>query len=638
MDDSSKSSTRADYDFIIVGSGAGGAPLACNLARRKHRVLVLEAGDWADPEVARIPAFHAHASEEPSISWEFFVQHYADEARSESDRKWDPDRKGVFYPRTSTVGGCTVHNAMITITGPTDDWDEIAGITGDRSWNSDRMRTYFERIENCHYLRRPGAPSWNPLRNALDGLKRLLGISLNPGRHGFEGWLHTVVANPKLALPDRRLLAELLAAFWAAKTSQLEDWLLLLRSVLLDDLDAQLDPNHWQRLQARPEGLALIPIAVRDGVRSGPRDLLRQTMKDFPNLTVQTETLVTEVILEAAEGGGPTAKGVRFLRGKHLYSAHPQRATGSGVKGEALCRKEVILCGGAFNTPQLLMLSGIGPRSELERHGLPVRVDRPGVGTNLQDRYEVGVVSKMKHDFPLLKGLTFGPPAAGRKPDTALDEWEKKKTGLYATNGAVLGILKKSRPELLSPDLCIFGLPGFFKGYFKGYSKKIAIEHNLFTWAILKAHTKNRGGRVTLRSANPLDTPVINFRYFDEGTDIEEDDLSALVEGVKFVRGFSRHLSSATEEIEPGTAYADDETLRSFVRNEAWGHHASCTCPIGADGDPMAVLDSSFRVRGVRQLRVVDASVFPRIPGIFIVSNIYMVAEKASDVIAEAWS
>jgi choline dehydrogenase len=132
--------------------------------------------------------------------------------------------------------------------------------------------------------------------------------------------------------------------------------------------------------------------------------------------------------------------------------------------------------------------------------------------------------------------------------------------------------------------------------------------------------------------------PEINFHYFHEGTDREGDDLAAMVAGVKFVREINRHgmlKGVVKQELWPGSKAQDEAGIRSFVASEAWGHHASCSCPIGRDGDPSAVLDSRFRVRGVRGLRVVDASVFPRIPGIFIVTNVYMASEKASDVIAE---
>jgi choline dehydrogenase-like flavoprotein len=139
-----------------------------------------------------------------------------------------------------------------------------------------------------------------------------------------------------------------------------------------------------------------------------------------------------------------------------------------------------------------------------------------------------------------------------------------------------------------------------------------------------------------LQSIDPREPPEINFRYFDEGTDHGQKDLESVLQGVKIARSISGRINSLIqEEIFPGNAVDSDDKLRQWIKNEAWGHHASCTCKIGADNDPGAVLDSEFRVRGVRNLRVVDASVFPRIPGFFIVTPIYMISEKAADVILE---
>ncbi len=132
-----------------------------------------------------------------------------------------------------------------------------------------------------------------------------------------------------------------------------------------------------------------------------------------------------------------------------------------------------------------------------------------------------------------------------------------------------------------------------------GYSKSFERYHNRFTWAILKARTNNTAGRVTLKSADPWDTPKIEFHYFSEGNDTSGEDLDAVVEGVKFVRGMNEHLRALgliTAEELPGPDNTGDK-LRQFIQNEAWGHHASCTNKIGADDDPMAVLDSRFRVR-----------------------------------------
>ncbi|KAI7600005.1 hypothetical protein KC343_g15823, partial [Hortaea werneckii] len=158
-----------------------------------------------------------------------------------------------------------------------------------------------------------------------------------------------------------------------------------------------------------------------------------------------------------------------------------------------------------------------------------------------------------------------------------------------------------------------------------------------------KAHSQNHAGTVTLRSTDPLDPPEINFNYFDEGTTAngeDEKDLQSLVEALRTGREALDNYNdypflggSAFEEERPGTNVTSDADLKQYIKNQAWGHHACCTAKIGGDDDPQAVLDSKFRVRGVAGLRVVDASVFPRIPGVFIQAPIMMVSEKAADAI-----
>ena len=292
-----------------------------------------------------------------------------------------------------------------------------------------------------------------------------------------------------------------------------------------------------------------------------------------------------------------------------------------------------VLAGGAFNTPQLLMLSGIGPKATLDKHGVKVRVDLPGVGQNLQDRYEVGVVNRMNFDhWKVLEGAKFA------KGDPQYKEWADKREGVYTTNGAVLAVIRRSLAERPLPDLFCFALLGLFRGYFPTYSALFTQNLNYLTWAILKAHTVNRAGTVTLRSADPQDTPLINFKYFEEGSDTKGEDLDSVVAGVKFVRQLTAKLKEArliAEEELPGDKVQSDDDLRQFVRDNAWGHHASCTCPIGPQAKN-GVLTSDFRVHGTTGLRVVDASVFPRIPGFFIVSAVYMIGEKAADVIMAA--
>ena len=260
-------------------------------------------------------------------------------------------------------------------------------------------------------------------------------------------------------------------------------------------------------------------------------------------------------------------------------------------------------------------------------------MDLPGVGRNLQDRYEVGVVSRMAFDhWKVLEGARFA------RGDSQHQEWANRRRGVYASNGAILGVGARSAPERPLPDLYCFGLLAKFEGYYPGYSKAIAERLDYLTWAILKAHTGNRAGEVSLRSADPREPPHVNFRYFDEGSDAAGEDLDSVVAGIKLVRRMNAELQRAglvaAEEV-PGEHVRTDAELRTFVRAHAWGHHAACSCPIGPR-EQGGVLSSDFRVHGTRGLRVVDASVFPRIPGFFPVSAICMVAEKAADDILGA--
>ena len=593
------------FDYVVVGSGAGGGPLAANLALAGFRVLLLEAGGDEETYDYQVPAFHARASEDERFAWNFFVRHYADDCRQKRDEKFQIARDGVLYPRCATLGGCTAHSAMIVIYPHSSDWDHIAQVTGDRSWAGDNMRRYFERLEHCEYV----SPT------------------VTESRHGFRGWLSTNVADPILMVRDEFLKTLVGAALR-------ESFATLGRPLtrVLGRLETHFDPNDWRLVRQSGEGICMMPISTHRGRRVGSRDYIRRVQSACPmQLVVRTHALATRVLLDEHN----RATGVEYLAGERLYRADPRYAQGIAAQRlTASAAREVILCAGAFNTPQLLKLSGIGPRQELEQYGIPVKVELAGVGENLQDRYEVCVVSRMKGGFSLMKGMKLRPPAPGEAPDPQFEEW-LKGGGPYATNGAVISMMKRSFPSRPEPDLFIFGLLGSFKGYFPGYSAEIAREDDFFSWAILKAHTSNTAGRVTLRSADPRDVPEINFHYFDEGMG-GDDDLASVAEGVQTVRRITARCQNViAEEILPGGKIRTDEQIRQFIKDNAWGHHASCTCKMGPASDPTAVTDSSFRVHGTRRLRVVDASVFPRIPGFFIASAVYMASEKASDVIIE---
>jgi choline dehydrogenase len=616
------------FDYIVVGSGAGGGTLAARLAEAGRSVLLLEAGgdprtlsgtnDYQPginrlPDDYDVPVFHGFASENDAIRWDFFVRHYASEELQAKDPKYVHDYRGVpvngvLYPRAGTLGGCTAHNAMILVYPHNADWDGIAHLTGDESWNAEAMRQYFMRLENCHH--RP-VERW------------LAKFGPNPSRHGWDGWLQVEKAiPPAAALRDHGLVQVLLESAATA----FDDIGQPIERVH-DLVEAKADPNDWRLVRENAIGVRYTPLTTRNHARTGTRERLLETAQKYPDrLRVELNALVTRVILDQQN----RATGVEYLKGERLYRAHGQPGTTPGVLSQAQATREVILSGGAFNTPQLLMLSGIGPRAVLEPLGIPVRVELPGVGKNLQDRYEVGVVNRMNFDrWEVLNWATYS------RGDPQYREWADRREGVYTSNGAVLAAILKSVPERPLPDLFCFALLGLFGGYFPGYSAAEVTKPNYLTWAILKAHTQNRAGEVVLRSADPLDTPLVNFHYFDEGSDAAGEDLQSVVAGIRFVRRLTAKLRAqgliAAEE-QPGEALQTDDELRDFVRSVAWGHHASCTCAIGPR-ESGGVLGSDFRVHGTEGLRVVDASVFPRIPGFFIVSAVYMVGEKAADAI-----
>ena len=684
-------SDTTPFDFIVVGAGAGGAPVAARLVERGFKVLVIEMGPKKPEKAANavventeVPLLHTETTEDPRHSLRFFVKHFdhdpdgsqdpkiyrpPDDATIPGDHK---DEEGIFYPRAQGVGGCTIHNAMITICGPSDDWDEIAEATGDPSWQGSKMRSYFERLEHCLYDR---PLSWIGWLLAAIGFP----TGWENGRHGKGGWLHTSLADLKLVKREKQFVRLIGEAAISSIKSGSEQISSLLSSVLRGTPGPALDPNHWETMRKSQAGLSMIPCSIRsDGRRSDARQRLLGAEKNHPDrLKILHGACVTKIAWEdigetevgETEVGGSEAKkraiGVCVYPRRHAYQADAQAQAVPDDWGQQIktiyCKKEVILCGGAFNTPQLLMLSGIGPREHLEENGIETFVDLAGVGSNLQDRYEVPVVAKLRKSFQSLRDLrlTSYEPDASKDPE--LKAWREamgsvvNSSNPYSVNGGLLSIFARSTQETTVPDLFLFALAGRFPGYSVGYSRPselqpgrtsskvpgaVADDKRHLTWLVLKARTQNQNGTVRLRDNNPFRRPEINLKSFPGAEDDrqlpgESRDLIALNEAVESMKEILETgiKNGTVESIDmPGLDDFDGDELR-WIKHTAWGHHACGTCKIG--NGPDAVLDSRLRVRGVEGLRVVDASVFPRIFGYFIVTNVYMVAEKAADVITE---
>jgi len=624
------------FDFIVVGSGAGGGPLTIRLAQAGFGVLLLEAGGTEEPiGYTDIPALHGKATDDPAINWGFFVQRYSEKMQKYDLMNTKYVKKqnngyggGVYYPRGTGLGGSTQMNALIHLYPDESDWQGIANATGDKSWNPDIMYSHYQNLQET--------TTTNLATNVGSTLANAWSSFNSPDYK--KPFMHLEQA-PLLLLKDATLRKFVIAS--------LEKQGLLNETIekALQLGNAELNPNNPAYIKNKADGLFSIPFNVKNGRRFGVRNKLIEMEKSgkYPNLKIQRGALCKRVLF--SESVKNKVVGVEYSIGNKLYNAS---SAGSGVyqlpNGKlqfdglvAKARREVIIAGGAFNSPQLLMLSGIGDPKVLSTAtvNVPVRINLPGVGKNLQDRYEVTVVSELKDPIAAIEGCTW--LQAG---DRCTSDWSKNNMGhVYSTNGTVISNLLRSSPTKKDPDLNIFGVPGNFVGYYPNWSQKSYESAKYFSWAILKGHTNNISGWVKLKSADYRETPEINFNYFNSESDPTMDDLTSTVKGFKKARAINKSITDNTivKEYYPGSNIQTDEQIKEFVLKESWGHHASCSNKMGAKNDPNAVVDSEFKVIGTEGLRVVDASVFPRIPGLFICLPTMIISEKAADLLIKKY-
>ncbi|WP_431229006.1 GMC family oxidoreductase [Burkholderia contaminans] len=351
---------------------------------------------------------------------------------------------------------------------------------------------------------------------------------------------------------------------------------------------------------AEQEGVGIYQVTQKNGERwSAARAYLFPHLKTRGNLTVETGAQVRRIVFD-----GKRAVGVEVTRGGNVETVW--------------AKKEVILSAGALQSPQLLMLSGVGPKDELERLGIPVVADLPGVGENLQDHPDF-VVSYKTNSLDALGVSVRG----AIKTLGDIRQYRNSRTGALTTNFAEGGAFLKTRPDLDRPDVQMH----FVVGPVSDHGRKVRLGHGLSCHVCL-LRPKSRGS-VKLRSADPLDAPLIDPAFLEH-----DDDLEVLVDGYKLARRLMAAPAMArfvTEDVFASRSRSDDD-IRALLRERTdTVYHPVGTCRMG--NDALAVVDSQLRVRGTEGLRVVDASIMPTLVGANTNAPTIMIGEKASDLI-----
>ena len=346
------------------------------------------------------------------------------------------------------------------------------------------------------------------------------------------------------------------------------------------------------------EGFSPMDRTVWKGQRwSAANAYLKPALKRS-NLSIH-KCLARRIIIE-----NQRAVGVEVQRGNDVYVIYAHR--------------EVILAASAINSPKLLMLSGIGPAAQIKKVGVDVIANRPGVGQNLQDHLELYIQQACTQPITLFKYWNlFGKMRVGL-------EWILKKSGPGASNAFESCAFLRSKPGVRYPDIQYHFLPIAVR-----YDGKAAIKGHGFQAHVGPMRSPSRGS-VTLNSANPDDKPKIQFNYMSKPQDWE--DFRHCIRLTRSIFSQAAFDPFRGKEIQPGIDIQSDEQLNSFIMNNVESAYHPCgTCKIGRKDDPSAVVDPECRVIGVDSLRVVDSSIFPRIPNGNLNGPSIMVGEKGAD-------
>ncbi len=542
------------FDYIIIGGGTAGCLLANRLSANPANRVLL-----------------IEAGDKDNYHWIHIPVGYLyciGNERTDWLYNTQPapglNGRTLRYPRGKTLGGCSSINGMIYMRGQARDYNHWASVVDDDAWRWENCLPDFKSHE-CHYR--------------LDSTTTLS----EQERSNFAAFHGT---GYEWRVEKQRSHWEILDAFsQAAQQSGI--------------------PSIGDFNQGMNEGVGYFEVNQKGGWRwNAAKAFLRPTTMRRPNFQLWVKTRVLGLRIERQPNNLPQCTGVKVRRGRKeiTVSAH----------------KEVILCAGSIGTPQLLQISGIGPAPLLERHGIQVIVDKPGVGCNLQDHLQIRAVFKVQGVKTLntLASTLWGKAKIGF-------EYAAKRAGPMSMAPSQLGAFTRSDPSRPFPNLQYHVQPLSLETFGEPLH-----PFNAFTASVCNLNPQSRG-KVEITSRHPDDPPAITPNYLST-----EDDRKVAADSLRVTRRIvaQKALSPySPEELKPGTQYQTGEELVKRAGDIATTiFHPVGTAKMGRASDPTAVVDTHLRVLGVAKLRVVDASIMPTITSGNTNSPTLMIAEKAA--------